>query len=172
MELLFRQATTDDIPQIWEILKGAIQRRKEAGSRQWQDGYPNQEVVTADIDKKAGFVLMDSTTVIGYCAIFINDEPVYATIKGTWLTDGSFIAYHRVAISDKYLGKGLAQLMLTHIEGYALENDIKSVRADTNYDNPIMLKLFEKLGYNYCGEVIFRGGTRKAFEKVLDVQAQ
>jgi hypothetical protein len=30
-----------------------------------------------------------------------------------------------------------------------------------------MLKLFEKLGYQYCGEVYFRGSARKAFEKVI-----
>ena len=167
MELLFRQATKDDIPQIWEILQGAIQRRKEAGSRQWQDGYPNPEVIATDIEKKAGFVLTDATTVVGYCAIFINDEPVYATIEGAWLTDGSFVAYHRVAISEQYLGRGLAQVMLTHIDDFALANNIRSVRADTNFDNPVMLRLFEKLGYYYCGEVIFRGGTRKAYEKVL-----
>jgi len=169
MKLSFRLATAADIPEIWEILHGAIRRRKEAGSRQWQDGYPNPEVVAADIEKKAGFVLTDYDTIVGYCAVFINDEPVYATIKGAWLTDGDFVAYHRVAISDNYLGKGLAGVMLKHIEDFALANNIISVRADTNFDNPGMLRLFEKLGYQYCGEVIFRGGTRKAFEKVLTV---
>lgn len=169
MNLTFRQATTDDIPKIWEILLGAIQRRKQDGSRQWQDGYPNPEVVAADIDKKAGYVLTDNDNIVGYCAIFINDEPVYATINGAWLTDGDFVAYHRVAISEDYLGKGLAGILLKHIEDFALANDITSVRADTNFDNPAMLRLFKKLGYHYCGEVIFRGGTRKAFEKVLPV---
>ncbi|MFP9098270.1 GNAT family N-acetyltransferase [Flavobacterium sp. RHBU_24] len=169
MELSFRQANTADISQIWEILQGAIQRRKEAGSRQWQDGYPNSEIVAADIARKAGFVLTVNHSVAGYCAIFINDEPVYASIAGAWLTDGSFVAYHRVAISNEYLGKGLGLVLLKNIEDFALANNIISVRADTNFDNPIMLRLFEKLGYQYCGEVIFRGGTRKAFEKVITV---
>lgn len=30
-----------------------------------------------------------------------------------------------------------------------------------------MLKIIEKLGYKYCGEVYFRGVARKAFEKLL-----
>jgi hypothetical protein len=29
------------------------------------------------------------------------------------------------------------------------------------------MKIFEKLGYTLCGEVYFRGGARKAYEKVL-----
>ena len=58
----------------------AIQRRKEEGSDQWQDGYPNPDVVQKDIEKEAGFVLTDGETMVGYCAILINDEPEYAKI--------------------------------------------------------------------------------------------
>lgn len=74
---------------------------------------------------------------------------------------------HRVAISDQYIGKGLAQIMLKYMEEYALSNNIYSIKADTNFDNAGMLKIFEKMGYSYCGEVTFRGTPRRAFEKVL-----
>ena len=30
-----------------------------------------------------------------------------------------------------------------------------------------MLKILEKLGYTYCGEIVVRGTPRKAFEKLL-----
>jgi hypothetical protein len=35
----FRQAMVSETNQIWDILRGAINRRKEDGSNQWQDGY-------------------------------------------------------------------------------------------------------------------------------------
>ncbi len=38
---------------------------------------------------------------------------------------------------------------------------------DTNFDNTPMLRILEKLGYTYCGEVYFRGSARRAYEKVL-----
>jgi hypothetical protein len=57
--------------------------------------------------------------------------------------------------------------MLKHIEDFARQHHIKSLKADTNFDNAGMLKIFEKLGYVYCGEVVFRDSPRKAFEKVL-----
>ena len=91
-----------------------------------------------------------------------------AAINGHWLTNGDFVVYHRVAISEKHLGRGLAQAMLKGIEEFALSNNIKSLKADTNFDNAGMLKIFDKLGYVYCGEVTFRGTPRKAFEKVLE----
>lgn len=167
MQYSFRQALPRDARQIWEILKKAIQRRKEDGSNQWQDGYPNRSVVNHDIEKGNGYVLADGDTIIGYCAVLINDEPEYANIKGKWLTNGDFVVYHRVAISESYLGRGLAQQMLQHVENFALKNNIYSIKADTNFDNVGMLRLFEKLGYTYCGEVTFRGTPRKAFEKIL-----
>ena len=167
MEYTFRKARTDEQDQIWMILKGAIKRRREEGSDQWQDGYPNPEVVKNDIDEGVGFVLLDQDKVVGYCAVLINDEPQYTDIEGKWLSDGDFVVIHRVAISDKHLGQGLAQKMLYYIEDYALENNIHSIKADTNFDNAGMLHIFEKAGYKYCGEVILRGMPRKAFEKVL-----
>ncbi|HAI81103.1 MAG TPA: GNAT family N-acetyltransferase, partial [Chryseobacterium sp.] len=39
-EINFRKATPEDAGQIWQILQQAIRRRKNDGSRQWQDGYP------------------------------------------------------------------------------------------------------------------------------------
>lgn len=167
MQYSFRKATAEDLSQIWDILKEAIKRRKAEGSNQWQDGYPNPDVVRVDIEKGNGYVLTDDNIVIGYCAILINDEPEYVNLRGKWLTEGDFVVYHRVAIAEKYLGQGLAQKMLKHVESYALENNIRSVKADTNFDNIGMLRIFEKLGYTYCGEVTFRGTPRKAFEKNL-----
>lgn len=167
MNYSFRKARQEDADQIWEILRTAIQRRKDEGSNQWQDGYPNLEVVEQDIERGSGYVLTDEDKVIGYCAILINDEPEYANLRGKWLTEGDFVVYHRVAISDKYLGQGLAQRMLKHVEEYAVDQNIHSVKADTNFDNAGMLRIFEKLGYAYRGEVTFRGSPRKAFEKVL-----
>lgn len=167
MEYSFRQAQAEDIAQIWEILADAIQRRKEDGSEQWQDGYPNPSVVEADIEKGNGYVLTNGDIIAGYCAIMINDEPEYAKIKGKWLTDGDFVVYHRVAVAENYVGKGLAQKMLLHIENFACEHNIQSVKADTNFDNAGMLYIFKKLGYTYCGEVTFRGTPRKAFEKII-----
>jgi GNAT superfamily N-acetyltransferase len=167
MEYNFKKAESSEQDQIWQILQQGILRRKNDGSNQWQDGYPNPDVVKSDIEQGHGFVLTDGDTIVGYTAILINDEPAYADIQGKWLTEGDFIVYHRVAISEDYVGRGLSKKILEAIEEYALDNKIYSVRADTNHDNAAMLRIFDKQDYVYCGEVFFRGSPRKAFEKVL-----
>ena len=167
MNYNFRKATGIEIPKIWEIIQQAIVRRKNDESQQWQDGYPNEAVIQHDIAKGIGYVLTDENKIIGYAAILFNDEPAYEHLNGTWLTNDDFVVVHRVAISDDYLGKGLAQKIFLCTEYIATENNIFSIKVDTNFDNIPMLKIFEKLGYTYCGEVSFRGSARKAFEKEL-----
>lgn len=167
MEYSFRKASLTEQSQIWDILQGAIIRRKEDGSNQWQDGYPNPEVVRKDIKNGVGFVLAAGETIVGYSAVMVNDEPEYAKIEGKWLTDEDFVVVHRVAVSESYLGKGFAKKMFGFIEEYARGNNIYSIKADTNFDNVAMMKIFDKLGYVYCGEVYFNGSPRKAYEKVL-----
>ena len=163
----FRKATLEDADNIWSVLRQAIARRKADGSNQWQDGYPNLEVVKKDISNGNGFVLCQGAVVLGYTALLINDEPEYDNLEGSWLTHEDFVVFHRVAISENHLGKGLAKKMFAHIEAYARQNNINSVKADTNFDNPAMLYLFENCGYHFCGTVYFRGSPRKAYEKVL-----
>jgi hypothetical protein len=167
MNYYFRKATANDIPEIWQIIQQAILRRKKDGSDQWQDGYPNLTIIENDNKKSAGYVLTLDESIIGYCAIFINDEPEYDKIVGKWLTSGDFVVFHRLAIAEGQLRKGLAYMILVYIEEFSLRNKIHSIKADTNFDNFAMLKIFEKMNYIYCGEVTFRGSVRKAFEKVI-----
>jgi len=72
-----------------------------------------------------------------------------------------------VAISNDFLGQGLAKKIFKEIEQLALQQQICSIKVDTNFDNAAMLHLLHSLHYQYCGEVFFRGSARKAFEKVL-----
>jgi len=167
MTYKFEKATMDQVDEIWKILSDAILRRKADGSNQWQDGYPNMNVMKSDIEHGLGYVVTSDERVVAYCALIFNNEPAYADIEGAWLSDGEFLVLHRVAVAQDYLGKGLTKFILKAIETVAMEHQVFSIRADTNFDNAAMLTLFERNGYAYCGEVYFRGSPRKAFEKVL-----
>jgi GNAT superfamily N-acetyltransferase len=168
MNYQFRKADTTDISEIWDILQQAIIRRKNDGSTQWQDGYPNLEVINKDIENGYGYVLTEGEKTIGYCALLINDEPEYKKIEGKWLSNSDFVVFHRVAISENYLGNNLSKKIIDFIEEFARNSNIKSLKADTNHDNFAMMKIFEKSGFTFCGIVHFRGSPRRAYEKVLE----
>jgi GNAT superfamily N-acetyltransferase len=115
MNFIFRQAASSDKQSIWSILQQAIARRKKDGSRQWQDGYPNEDVVEKDIQRGIGYVLTADEEIAAYAAVILNDEPAYAKIVGTWLTDGDFYVVHRIAVSDKFSGQGLGKRSLNRL---------------------------------------------------------
>ncbi len=55
--------------------------------------------------------------------------------------------------------------MFLWIEGWAKQQNIYSVKVDTNYDNQPMLHILQHLGYQYCGEVYFREALGKPLRK-------
>lgn len=165
--MLLKLATLSDAPRIWGILQQAIEQRRLDGSKQWQNGYPNEETVRNDIAKGTGFVLLENEAIIAYSAIIFGLEPTYNEIDGAWITNGDYATIHRVATANAVKGKGIATQLFQLIENYCKELDVLSIRADTNFDNVPMLKIFKRLGYTYCGEILVNGAPRLAYEKVL-----
>lgn len=166
-EIQFRKATKDDADKIWEIIQQAIERRRLDGSQQWQNGYPNPETIKNDIKNSYGYVLVLDGEIAVYGALIFNHEPAYDNIDGKWLTNGEFLVVHRIAVDEAFYGKGLVKTYFVQLEEFAKENNVFSVKVDTNFDNGAMLHILDKIGYTFCGEVFLMGAPRKAFEKVL-----
>lgn len=162
-----RKATFIEIPAIWEILQQAIQQRKLDGSDQWQNGYPNEQVIHNDISNGYGYVLIENNMIIAYAAIIFGIEPAYNDIKGKWLTNGDYLVIHRVATLNTVKRKGVATNLFKLIEDLCVKENVYSIKVDTNFDNIPMLKIFDKLSYIYCGEVLLMGAPRKAYEKII-----
>ncbi|KFE99106.1 GNAT family N-acetyltransferase [Chryseobacterium luteum] len=167
LETKLRKAEIEDKDTIWAIIQQSIERRKQDGSTQWQNGYPNMNTVENDIAKGFGYVLTVDGKIAVYAALILNDEPAYSTIEGAWLSNGEFVVVHRVAVDGKFAGQGMAKKLFDHIEDFTRSKGIQSIKVDTNYDNPAMLKILESKGYSYCGEVLLKDGMRKAYEKII-----
>ncbi|MBQ0148174.1 MAG: GNAT family N-acetyltransferase [Flavobacteriaceae bacterium] len=168
MDFKFRNATINDIDIIWKLLEQGIQKRKKEGSNQWQDGYPNKDVVRNDIENNYGFIIEnDKNTILGYIAAIEEIEPAYEIIEGNWLTNDKYIVLHRLVVDTINPIKGLATWIMHNIEQLILDREIYSIKVDTNFDNIGMLRIFDKLNYHYCGKVFFRGSPRLAFQKIL-----
>jgi len=168
--MTLRKATFSEQSVIWDILQQAIQQRKLDGSDQWQNGYPNEQTVHDDIENGFAYVLVDNNVIIAYAAIIFGIEPAYNDIKGSWLTNDHYVVVHRVATSNAVKGKGIATLLFKEIETLSTQQNVYSIKVDTNFDNVPMMKILDRLNYSYCGEIFFSGAMRKAYEKVLSRQ--
>lgn len=165
--MILRPATASELPTIWAIIQYAIEQRRMDGSTQWQDGYPNPDTLRDDLDKGRAYVLDEAGELLLYAAIIFEPEPAYEAIEGRWLTDGPYIVLHRVAASPQAKGHGIATTFFRMAEELCRARAVPSIRVDTHHDNAPMLRILEKLGYTYCGQVYFRGSARRAYEKVI-----
>ena len=67
----FRKSTKSDVSKIMEIVKQAQEYFKSQGIDQWQNNYPNDEVINNDINNGESYVMLDgddivATTVISF----------------------------------------------------------------------------------------------------------
>src|ERR1043165_9878867 len=83
--MTLRKARADELPVIWNILQQAIAQRKQDGSKQWQNGYPNEQTVRDDMDNDCAYVLEEAGNIIAYAAIIFGIEAAYNDIEGRWL---------------------------------------------------------------------------------------
>jgi hypothetical protein len=74
-----------------------------------------------------------------------------------------------VATSNAIKRTGVATNLFRMIEDLCVKKKVYSIKVDTNFDNIPMLKIFDKLGYVYCGEVLLMGAPRKAYEKIISI---
>lgn len=165
----FRKAFKSDANSIMNIIKQAQDYFKEQGIDQWQNNYPNYEIVCNDIANNYGYVLLKDNIIIGTAAVSFDGEKTYEHIyDGEWISDGEYVVIHRIAIDSKYKGKGLASFILEKVEKICLEKNIHSIKIDTHRENLAMQKLLKKNGFKYCGIIYLEDGSERiAFEKSL-----
>ena len=147
-----RLATADDQPVIMEIINDAITALKQAGSPQWQNGYPNNKTIATDIKHHVAYVLETNQTVVGYAALVAGPDPNYLHIDGQWLTAGTnYCAIHRVALAKSARGQGMATPFLKLLLTEAQQDGYHSVRIDTHRLNLPMQRAAVSAGFTQCG---------------------
>ena len=104
---------------------------------------------------------------VAYAAVIFGVEPAYNAIQGQWLTNNDYVVIHRVATSNTVKVRGIAHHLFRMVESLCTKEKIYSIRVDTNFDNIPMLKILDRLDYVYCGEILFEGASRRAYEKIL-----
>ncbi|MGX7198132.1 N-acetyltransferase family protein [Enterococcus olivae] len=164
----FRRATMADLSSIMMIVNEAIELLKKQGSPQWQNGYgPSEEKIVKDIKAHELYVLEEGQ-VMAIGALVHGIDPVYTAIQeGSWSEDGkSYVSIHRIAVSPKASGRGLAKKMLQSLVEEAERQGIFDVRIDTHQMNVGMQKAIKATGFSFCGRVTFPipDGERYAYQ--------
>ena len=170
--MLIRRSTAADISSLIPIFDEARRTIAALGIDQWQNGYPEEEVISSDVELGQSYLCELDGKMCGTFAIISCGEPTYDKIyDGHWLTGDEsqdYIAIHRVAISVSSRGSGLSGKIISYATDFAKNLGRKSLRIDTHRGNLVMRRMLEKNGFSYCGVIYLENGDeRVAYEKII-----
>lgn len=168
----FRNAEEKDIPRMMEMVNQSKSSMKARGIDQWQQGYPNEDVLREDLEKRISYVLEDDGLVVGMITVADGEEEAYKKIEGSWPNHEPYISYHRVCVEESRKGQGLAGILFGEGEKLCRKWGFKNIRNDTHPDNASMQRAVEKFGFKRCGIIHIvgteeDGSPRVAYQKVL-----
>jgi ribosomal protein S18 acetylase RimI-like enzyme len=137
------------------------------GIDQWDDIYPNEEVVMKDMNDLSLYVLEENNVYIG--AVSLNREQDAAYQQVNWQGGEPALVVHRLCVHPNYQGTGLGSRLMDFAEAHAKRNAYASIRLDAYTGNPIAFRMYERRGYRKAGQVYFPRRTLPffCFEKIL-----
>lgn len=166
-----RKAQAEDTGEIMELISKCVQVMQAGGSDQWDENYPNLEVISQDIERGTLYTYIDNDAIAGIIVLDEQPHELYREIK--WSQEqGRHLIMHRLAVHPEVQGKGIARKLIAFSEEYARSQGYSSIRMDTYSKNTRVLALYPSLGYERRGEVFFPNRTLSfpVFEKVLIVE--
>jgi GNAT superfamily N-acetyltransferase len=162
-----RAATPQDIEALCALLSACIAEMSSNGIDQWDDVYPTQATILADL--VAGTISVAELTAPEVVASVVLNEyqnPEYDGIPWT-ITGGPVAVVHRLMVHPAQQRRGLAMFLMRFVEARARALGYAAIRLDAFLKNPRALRLYEGLGYRRAGTVMFRKGPFACFEKAL-----
>ena len=159
-----RLAFPNEVNAVMKVIEDAKKALAQSGSYQWQNGYPNADIIIDDIISGQAYVALEEGDVIAYAAVTRSPESTYDAIyEGKWQGgESEYLVFHRIAVAAANQGQKVAQ---TFLEGLLEGFDYLDFRSDTHAENKIMQHIFEKLGFQQVGKVPV-DGERLAYQKI------
>ena len=157
-----RHAKLCELPALLEIYDNArLYMRENGNPTQWNNGYPNEEVLRDDIERDRLYVCEENGEILGVFCYFEGTDPTYTKIyDGEWLDEKHVGVMHRIAVALHR--RGVASFCYDYCF-----NISKNIRIDTHRDNIPMQRSLVKNGFKYCGIIhLLNGDERLAYQKI------
>ena len=152
-----RKATYADLDSLMKVFEGAKAIMRASGNlNQWNDGYPSEEIVLADIEKGYCYVACEEDEIIGTMALIQGPDPTYSYIDGSWPNENPYYVIHRIATSAP--GRNIAHTLFDWAFTNIASLGYDTIRIDTHRDNCIMKHILKKNGFTECGVIYLENG--------------
>ena len=139
------------------------------GIDQWDENYPNADIIRADIKARTYFIAELNGEIVGGINLDKNQDPAYLTIGWKDKTN-SFLVVHRLAVKKEKWGDGIGKELMLFVEMVVVEEGYQSIRLDTYSGNPKAIDFYRRLGYTELGTIDLKPEKDKyhCFEKIIN----
>lgn len=166
MQEILQKAELHNLQEIVTLFKEATMHMNESGIPQWDEIYPDEEVLLEDIVKGELLLLKKDGHIVA-CAV-VNEDQGDDYETGCWnFTEGKVAVLHRLCVHPKAQGNGVGKKTVQLVENLARSGGYQILRLDAFSLNPSARHMYEVLGYTYAGEVTYRKGLFHLMEKQL-----
>lgn len=164
--LHFERAVPADLPEVLRLFQAATKHMDEQGIPQWDEIYPNREVLGEDIAREELYLCRIEDKIA--CVFVLSEHCDEEYAAGTWRSPESrFCVLHRLCVHPDFQHRKVAARAMDYIEESLRQAGVESVRLDAFSLNPYALRLYESRGYQKAGQVHFRKGLFYLYEKQL-----
>lgn len=157
--MIFRRATSGDLPQIANLYRAAM----GMPGCTWNENYPSAFELDHDFASGNLYVLSEGETVIGAVSVVFPSEldDVYA-----WeVQNAKEIA--RVVISQDHKGRGLAVQMLSWLFEKLHQEGCAAIHLSVACRNNGAIKTYQRLGFSFLGQADLYGNRFYLCERAL-----
>jgi len=162
------KATIGNILEVMYLLQHCIEDFNKNSVYQWNASYPDYFKLLREIENESLFIIKSTGVCIGTITIDKQQESVFDEVDWVNKTD-NFLVIHRIAVFPTWQKRGIGRKLVEFAEGFAKENDLKSIRLDVASSSEHLIKLYESTGYNYTGEILYPKQKEpfKCLEKII-----
>ena len=166
--MIIRKANKTDLDNIMKMYKSCVTGMLKNGIDQWDDSYPNTEIISEDLNVGTYYVVEMDGTIIGGVNIDKNQDDTYLSLD--WEDkSGSFLVVHRLGVKEEFWNKKIGKDLMLFTEKLVIEKGLKSIRLDTYSGNPKAMEFYRRLGYSELGTIDLKPDKDKyyCFEKII-----
>ena len=166
LKMNIRKANYKDLEEIRLIYQSARKFMSDNGNpNQWGNNNPPLSRTEEDLRENNLYVVEDDKDILAVFFYKYGDDTTYKIIyQGSWLNNSPYGVIHRIAVSDKARGKGIAGICFDFAY-----SQCKNLKIDTHKDNIPMQRALAKHGFKQCGIIhLINGDERIAFQKTED----
>lgn len=143
----------------------------------WKKGlYPNHQTARDGIGNRTLYLQRIAGRVAGSVILNHDQPPAYTSVAwGIAAAPLQVITVNTLAVHPDFMGQGVASRLMDFAEELSRSRHIAAIRLDATTGNAPAIRLYQRLGYRYCGDVdlgINLPGLERffCFEKILSPQ--